>query len=141
MFVLQNLAGLVLREGIYAASLDSDPTASAKSPAAPLSASFPLPQLIRSVLLRSPLAHLYELHPLLTSLLTLSITSPSITSAYIPYRQIAASANDNSIRGLPIGFEVGRVGRVVEQESLETDVVKLVLTCLNSIGKEIGCPV
>lgn len=124
-------------------------------PAPNIDSDIPLRQLIRSALLRSPLAHLYELHPLFTSLLTLSTSSPSITSAYIPYRRIAglphgdALATPAMMKGLPAGFTPKRIGRAVqmngdsdgmarEEARAEMDVVQLTLGCLRKVGEEIG---
>ncbi|GAA5879714.1 hypothetical protein JCM1840_006836 [Sporobolomyces johnsonii] len=57
---------------------------------------------------------LYELHPLFTALLSLSNSSPSIVSAYGPYRRIVGIRDDSgeepSLEGLPTGFQVKRVG-------------------------------
>lgn len=107
-----------------------------------LDINLPLPELIRSALLRSPLAHLYELHPLFTKLLNLSIKSPSITSAYIPYRNLRSA---NLVSGLPEGFVRRKIGgKIEEKEGVEevkresSDVVMLVIACLELIGSEIG---
>lgn len=137
IFVLQKLLTCRLREGTLWASTQPEPSLSVLA-ATPLDTSLPLPQLIRSALLRSPFAHLYELHPLFTSLLALSTSSPSITSAYIPYRRIAGTGEQEAgLKGLPAGFVVTRIGKgkVEEQES---DVVQLTLACLRKVGEEIG---
>ena len=77
--------------------------------------SLPLSQLVRAALLRSPRAHLYELHQQFTALLALSTASPSITSAYVPYRRIAGS--EEAFKGLPDGFKVQSVGLADEGSS------------------------
>lgn len=123
--MLQNLLTLTLREGTYSSST------------APIDLTQPLPLLIRSILLRSSLAHLYDLHSLLISLLKLSKLSPSITEAYIPYRRVV-NQRDDALKGLPEGFNVGRIGRVEIEGERETDLVKLVLGCLERVGNEIG---
>lgn len=138
IFVLQRLLHSKLRECTLWASYQADPTASlVLSPS--IDTALPLPVLLRSLLLRSSLAHLYELHPLFTALLSLSIVSPSITSAYIPFRRdTGARGSDNiTFKGLPDGFIVGRVGRSGVGET-EGDVVKLALACLAKVGLEIG---
>lgn len=137
IFVLQKLLACRLREGTLWASTQPEPSLSVLTSAS-LDTSLPLPQLIRSALLSSPLAHLYELHPLFTSLLALSTSSPSITSAYIPYRKIAGTGESDAVlKGLPAGFATTRIGKgeVGEQES---DVVQLTLACLRNVGEEIG---
>lgn len=139
IYVLQKLYTCRLREGTLWASAEADPSKSALSTTT-LDTTLPLPQLIRSALLRSPLAHLYELHPLFTSLLSLSTTSPSITSAYIPYRRIVGNSegDDFVLKGLPEGFVVHKIGRAGAGEE-EGDVVQLSLACLREVGNEIGC--
>lgn len=136
--MLQKLLHCRLLEGTLWASYQPSPSLSVQS-LPPLDVSLPLSDLIRSALLRSPLAHLYELHQLFTSLLSLSTTSPSITSAYIPYRRVAASGLPDHIafKGLAEGFEIGRIGRPGDGEE-EGDVVQLTIDCLGLIGHEIG---
>ncbi|KAL8279821.1 hypothetical protein RQP46_007671 [Phenoliferia psychrophenolica] len=144
IFVLQKLFHCRLREGTLWASTQPSPSRTVAA-VTPLDVSLPLPQLIRSALLRSPLAHLYELHPHFTSLLSLSTTSPSITSAYIPYRRVAGNGQPDQVafKGLPEGIQIGRVGRAGEGEE-EGDVVQLTLACLALVSEEIGagavCP-
>lgn len=146
VFVLQNLLSLRLREGVYSASLSPDPSSFVQQPPLALDTSLPLPQLVRSIVLRSPLAHLYELHSMLTSLLMLSTVSPSITSAYIPQRLLVIEDSEDALfKGLPEGFNIRRLGKPASLSSQEeggerlvTDVVALVLRCLDRVGKEIG---
>lgn len=139
IFVLQKLHGCRLREGTLWASTQADPSSAAAS--STLDTSLSLAQLVRSALLRSPRAHLYELHHQFTSLLSLSTTSPSITSAYIPYRRIVGSDEDDAMafKGLPEGVTIKRIGRAGETETGEGDVVQLALACLKLVGEEIGC--
>ncbi|GAA5902486.1 Mon2p [Sporobolomyces salmoneus] len=140
VYVLQKLTSIRLREGTLWASSQSDPSASASSTSPQLDASLPLPLLIRSTLLRSSLAHLYELHPLFTSLLSLAQMTPSINLNYLPYRSTVGRTPDSdelSFEGLPHGFRVKRIGQTsIEQE--ESDVLKLALTGLALVGQEIG---
>ena len=130
IFVLQRLLNLRLGEGTLSTALESSST---------IDTTLPLPLLIRSLLLRSSLGHLYELHPLFTSLISLSTHSPSITSAYIPSRRHAAIKDSDNItfRGLPDGFIVGKIGRAGSGME-ESDVVQLVLRILEKLGEEIG---
>ncbi|GAA5873054.1 hypothetical protein JCM1840_007309 [Sporobolomyces johnsonii] len=143
-YVLQKLLATRLREGTLWASAQPEPSNAVASPLQ-LDTSLALPALIRSTLLRSPLAHLYELHSLFTALLSLSSSSPSIISAYVPYRRIVGIRDDSgeepSLEGLPAGFQVKRIGRLSTAgagEEPEGDVVKLVLACLAKVGDEIG---
>ncbi|KAM0751477.1 hypothetical protein T439DRAFT_287566 [Meredithblackwellia eburnea MCA 4105] len=138
IYVLQKLLHCRLREGTLWASAETNPSSSVSS-IPPLDTSLPLPKLIRSALLRSPIAHLYELHPLFTALLSLSTTSPSITSAYIPYRRVANGGQSDEVtfKGLAEGFPVGKIGRPGDGEE-EGDVVQLTLACLGLVGLEIG---
>lgn len=138
IFVLQKLQTCRLHDGALWASEHPDPSSSVVS-GSPLDVSLPLTQLVRSALLRSPLAHLYELHPLFISLLSLSTTSPSITSAYIPYRGIghAEKSDAEAFKGLPEGFIVRKIGR--STSTVEAgDVVQLALANLELVGVEIG---
>ncbi|SGY81478.1 BQ5605_C009g05501 [Microbotryum silenes-dioicae] len=143
-FVLQHLTTLRIGGGTLFSSTQPDPTSALLVPP-PLTLDSPSggPSLIRSALLRSPLGHLYELYPSLTALLSLSIVSPSITSAYIPYRRIVnsdpSSIEDEGLSGLPEGIQLGRIGRVKYEEGQDTDVVKLTLGCLQKVAGEIGC--
>lgn len=127
---------------LWAASQPS-PSQAIVSPAA-VDASLPLPELVRSALLRSPHAHLHELYPLLTDLLHLSNLAPSITAAYIPHRRLVdldPATGEPRLDGLPAGFEVGVVGggrRPDEDKTGETDVARLVLACLAKVGHDLG---
>mgnify|MGYP001592173537 CR=1 FL=1 len=136
--MLQKLYHCRLREGTLWASTQDSPSSTVAA-VTPLDLALPLPQLIRSALLRSPLAHLYELHTHFTSLLSLSTTSPSITSAYIPYRRVAGTGQPDQVafKGLPEGVQIGRVGRAGDGEE-EGDVVQLTLACLALVSEEIG---
>lgn len=140
IYLLQNLLShRLIEHSLYLSTLSIPSAKHGSSP--PLDSSLPLPQLIRSALLRSPLAHLYELHPLFTKLLNLSIKSPSITSAYIPYRNLRSA---NMFAGLPEGFVRRKIGGKMETEGGDeikresSDVVVLVIACLELIGSEIG---
>ncbi|GAA5886464.1 hypothetical protein JCM5296_001916 [Sporobolomyces johnsonii] len=144
-YVLQKLLATRLREGTLWASAQPEPSNAVASPLLRLDASLALPALVRSTLLRSPLAHLYELHPLFIALLSLSSSSPSIVFAYVPYRRIVGIRDDSgeepSLEDLPTGFQVKRIGRLSTAgagEEPEGDVVKLVLACLAKVGDEIG---
>lgn len=141
IYILQKLHRCRLRTGTLWASTQLDPSSSATSSPA-LDTSLPLAQLVRSALLRSPRGHLYELHQQFTALLSLSTSSPSITSAYIPYRRLVGSEEDDVIafKGLPEGFKVERIGRAGAGavEEGEGDVVQLALACLKLVGEEIG---
>ncbi|BGP52111.1 Endocytosis and vacuole integrity protein [Rhodotorula kratochvilovae] len=141
VYLLQQLLSLRLFPNSLWASSQPSPSEAIASPSA-LDASLPLTTLVRSALLRSPLAHLYELHPRFTGLLQLSNLAPSITAAYVPHRRLVgldAETGEASYEGLPAGFEPGVVGRARRtDEKVETDVVKLVLACLAAVGQEIG---
>ncbi|SCV74793.1 BQ2448_7822 [Microbotryum intermedium] len=143
-FVLQYLSTVRIGAGTLFSSTQTDPTSALLKPP-PLTLDSPSggPTLIRSALLRSPLGHLYDLYPSLTALLSLSIISPSITSAYIPYRRIVDSdpfkTDDEGLPGLPEGIQLGRIGKIGQEESQETDVVRLTLGCLQKVAGEIGC--
>jgi hypothetical protein len=94
-------------------------------------------------LLRSKTAHLYELHHLLTALVALSTSSPSITSAYIPYHREEArgapESEEHMLKGLPEGFTPVKIGsRTSESSTEERDVVRLALSCLREVGSMIG---
>lgn len=138
VYILQKLASMRLREGTLWASTQSSPSAAATSPFS-LDSSLPLSALIRSTLLRSPLAHLYELHPLFTGVLALAQTTPSINLKYVPYRLTVgrSDSGEHTYEGLPHGFKVKRTGRTSGQAQ-ETDVLKLVLSSLEKVGSEIG---
>lgn len=139
IFVLQRLLNSTLRQGSLRASFEADPTSAILQPP-PHDSALPLPQLIRTLLLCSTKAHLYELHPLLTSLLSLSIHSPSITSAYIPSKRNSITEVDSvRFRGLPDGFLPGIIGRGTGRRGEDVeDVLELVLKCLKKVGEEIG---
>ncbi|GAA5884135.1 hypothetical protein JCM6882_002154 [Rhodosporidiobolus microsporus] len=138
VYLLQKTLDLELPEGTLWASSQPDPS-EAVSSSFTVDASLPLPSLIRSVLLRSPRAHLYDLHPLFTDLLSLSNLSPSITSAYVPPRQLVGLDEDGqrTFEGLPAGVELGKVGREGPRTH-EQDVAKLALAALAVVGKEVG---
>ena len=139
VYVLQKLNSARLREGTLWASSQSSPSAAADSPLQ-LDTSLPLATLIRSTLLRSPLAHLYELHPLFTSLLSLAQTTPPLQSSYLPYRSTVGLSEEGelSFEGLPHGFKVKRTGQSSTSTNDESDILKLVLSCLEKVGSEIG---
>ncbi|GAA6033445.1 hypothetical protein JCM8097_001397 [Rhodosporidiobolus ruineniae] len=140
VYLLQKLLNLRIPEGSLWASSQPNPSEAVSSPVT-LDASLPIPDLVRSALLRSSQAHLYELHPLFTDLLSLSNLSPSIVAPYVPQRYLVSLAEDGeqSFEGLPSGFEVGRIGRSGgKEERGETQVVKLVLAALAKVGQEIG---
>ncbi|KAI5479516.1 endosomal peripheral membrane protein [Pseudohyphozyma bogoriensis] len=141
IFVLQKLINCRLHQGALWASSQPEPSKSILS-LPPLEASTPIPQLVRSALLRSPLAHLYEFHPLFTSLLSLSTQSPSITSAYIPYRRTTGDGLEDSVafKGLPEGFKIQKIGRT-GHDAEATDIVHLTLAALTKVGTEIGAGV
>jgi hypothetical protein len=135
---LQKLTSTRLREGTLWAGTQPDPSSAASSPLQ-LDTSLPLSTLIRSTLLRSPLAHLYELHPLFTSLLSLAQTTPPINLTYLPYRYTVGRTENGQISydGLPHGFKVKKTGQVSSNLE-ESDVLKLVLKGLELVGQEIG---
>ncbi|KPV73179.1 uncharacterized protein RHOBADRAFT_2872, partial [Rhodotorula graminis WP1] len=76
VYLLQQLLALQLAPNTLWAASQASPTEAIASPF-PIDASLPLPDLVRSALLRSPQAHLYELYPLLTDILRLSNLAPS----------------------------------------------------------------
>lgn len=138
IFVLQRLLSLRLREGTLWASSTADPSAALLSPTSiAIDASLPLPATIRSLSLRSPTAHLYEMYPQFLDLLTLSTHSSSITSAYIPSRRVSTTVETITYKGLPDGFVTGRIGSRTGSEK-EGDVIQLVLQSLRLLGAEIG---
>ncbi|GAA5958007.1 hypothetical protein JCM3765_006230 [Sporobolomyces pararoseus] len=138
VYVLQKLLSIRLKEGTLWASTQSDPTSSVSTPFQ-IDSSLPLSTLIRSTLLRSPFAHLYELHSLFTSLLTLAQTTPCINLNYLPYRCTVGRTESGEISydGLPHGFKVKRTGQV-STEANETDILVLTLKGLEIVGEEIG---
>ena len=146
VFVLQSLLRLRLAPNTLFAAYQADPSAALLRPAA-VDPSQPLTLLVRSALLRSPVAHVYEVHSLLTDLLSLASSAPSVVSAYVPYRRIvgagAAKGQGQGAEerwpGLPDGFKVGRVGREEEGEGeFGQDVVGLCLRGLRVVGEEAG---
>ncbi|GJN94193.1 hypothetical protein Rhopal_007267-T1 [Rhodotorula paludigena] len=140
VYLLQKLLSLRLRPNTLWASYQPNPSAAITAPTQ-LDTTLPLSGLVRSALLRSPLAHLYELHTLFTDLLALSNLSPSITAAYVPYRRLVGinpETGEGSFEGLPAGFTPSAAPRAKASEVEETDVVKLTLRCLSAVGKEIG---
>ncbi|GAA6056217.1 hypothetical protein JCM3770_002092 [Rhodotorula araucariae] len=141
VYLLQQLLSLRLFPNSLWAALQPFPSEAVASPEPP-DAGLPLAALVRSALLRSPRAHLYELHPCFTDLLQLSSLAPSITAAYIPHRRLGildAEAGVATYEGLPAGFDPAIVGRARRpDEKVETDVAKLVLACLETVGQEIG---
>lgn len=85
-------------------AVDDDAAAAPPYPLPPLDASLSLADFVRSALLRSPLAHLYEMHQLLTALVSSSISvtsspspspSSSVTTAYVPYRRLLQGSTIN----------------------------------------------
>lgn len=148
IYLLQNLLSQrLIDHSLYLSTLplpSSSYLSSSTTPA--IDYNLPLPTLIRSALLRSSIGHLYELHPLFTKLLNLSIKSPSITSAYIPYRNLSSGY---SVGGLPDGFVRRKIGQPSElgEQNLNdpmqvvkerNDVVALVIACLDLVGIEVG---
>ena len=93
---------------------------------------------VRSTLLRSAIAHLYELHQLLTSVLGLSTSCPSIVASYVPHRRISTGGVEDELKGLPEGVQVGRIGGRHSSHEEERDVAMLVMRCLTLVGQEIG---
>ncbi|KAM0789810.1 hypothetical protein ACM66B_006661 [Microbotryomycetes sp. NB124-2] len=144
VFVLRKLVTCRLRPRTLWASYESDPTTAVKSSPASSSSD----NVVRSTLLCSPVAHLYELHQLLTSLLGLSASTPSVVSAYVPSRRVSGGTrggdrHQSELKGLPDGVQVGLVGSnsrdVVDGESeADRDVTALVARCLTLVGQEIG---
>lgn len=140
VYLLQKLLSLRLRPNTLWASYQPNPSAAITAPTQ-LDTTLPLSGLVRSALLRSPLAHLCELHTLFTDLLALSNLSPSITAAYVPYSRLVGinpETGEGSFEGLPAGFTPSAAPRAKASEVEETDVVKLTLRCLSAVGKEIG---
>ncbi|GAA5895692.1 hypothetical protein JCM8208_005301 [Rhodotorula glutinis] len=142
VYLLQQLLALQLAPNTLWAASQAAPTEAIASPS-PLDPSLPLPDLVRSALLRSPQAHLYELYPLFTDLLQLCNLAPSVTAAYVPHRRLVdfdRETGEPRFDGLPAGFEIGVVGRARrgDEESGESDVVRLVLACLARVGQELG---
>ncbi|KAK4056370.1 Endocytosis and vacuole integrity protein [Microbotryomycetes sp. JL221] len=139
VFVLQKLVSCRLRPMTLWASYESDPTSAVK-----LDSTASDRPSVRSTLLCSSIGHLYELHQLLTSLLALSVTSPSIVCAYMPNRGNTGQADD--LKGLPEGVQAGRIGRGIQLEASqgqsnalhERNVTALVTQCLLLVGQEIG---
>lgn len=129
-FILQRLSRLRLRPNTLWASTQSHPSQAVNGESAD-DDTRDHKALLRTHLLRSPLAHLYRMYPLITSLLSLAISSPSITSAYIPF-----SRKDSS-DDLQFTF-VGLKPEESDEGEHEVDIVKLVLRCLSAVGEEIG---
>ncbi|BGP35773.1 Endocytosis and vacuole integrity protein [Rhodotorula toruloides] len=143
IYVLQRLSALRLVPNTLWASAQPSPSSAIASPT-PLSSTSPR-ELVRDAMLRSPLAHLYELHGLLTDLLEVARNEPSIVQAYMPQRFAVGLRNeddDGEWEGLPAGCKVGIVGRRrrggAGQDEDEMDVAKLTLRCLRLVGEEIG---
>ncbi|GAA5930374.1 hypothetical protein JCM10213_001074 [Rhodosporidiobolus nylandii] len=139
LYLLQQLLALRLPEGSLWASLQPAPSEAIANPFS-LDSSLSLSTLVRTAILRSPHAHLYELQPLLTAFLSLSNLVPSVTSAYVPHRELVARSNDGeqTFEGLPAGIDVGKIGRVGGREVEESDLRKLVLAALARVGEEVG---
>ncbi|GAA6010582.1 hypothetical protein JCM10207_007749 [Rhodosporidiobolus poonsookiae] len=153
LYVLHRLTSLRLPPNTLWASLQPSPSAAVSSPP-PIDPTAPgsLAALVRTALLRSPLAHLYELHPLLTDLVALARAAPSVAAPYVPQRYLSASSSSaegeegEKWEGLPAGFEVGRVGRRRAQggegggagDGEMQDVVQLAVRALKMVGGEIG---
>lgn len=143
IYVLQRLVALRLAPNTLWASMQSSPSTAIASPA-PLSSGSPS-AIVRDAMLRSPLAHLYELHRLLTNLLEVARNEPSIVQAYMPQR-FAVGLRDGDDQaewdGLPPGCKIGVVGRRhrdgAGRGEKEMDVGKLALRCLKLVGEEIG---
>ncbi|GAA5982187.1 hypothetical protein JCM5350_003486 [Sporobolomyces pararoseus] len=138
VYSLQKLLSVRLREGTLWASTQPDPSSAVFTPLQ-IDPTSPLSTLIRSTLLRSPFAHLYELHPLFTSLITLAQTTPPINLNYLPYRSTVGRTESGEINydGLPYGFKVKRTGHPLT-EVQDTEVLALALKGLEIVGKEIG---
>ncbi|GAA6060857.1 hypothetical protein JCM10212_006237 [Sporobolomyces blumeae] len=137
VYILQKLFALRLAEGTLWASTQSSPSKAIDSPDA-FDPSLPLSSMIRSILLRSPAAHLYEFHSLLVALLSVVQTTSPSTTASLPYRFAAGQAEDGQdLEGLPHGFPIVGIGKP-PAEPQEVDIVKLVLGCLAVVGSEIG---
>ncbi|KAK4051549.1 Endocytosis and vacuole integrity protein [Microbotryomycetes sp. JL201] len=114
VFVLQRLIACRLRPKTLWASYEAEPSMAIKSEPTPT-----FVDVVRSTLLCSPIAHLYELHQLLTSLLGLSVSSPSVVSAYVPSRR--SSGGGNELKGLPEGVQVGLIGSSADASLSEAD--------------------
>ncbi|BGO96049.1 hypothetical protein NBRC10512_005991 [Rhodotorula toruloides] len=142
-YVLQRLSALRLARDTLWASTQPSPSSAIASPT-PLSSSSPRDR-VRDAMLRSPLAHLYELHGVLIDLLEVARSEPSIVQAYMPQRfAVGLREEDEEVEweGLPAGCKVGIVGRRrrggVGHDEDEMDVAKLALRCLKLVGEEIG---
>ncbi|BGP03886.1 Endocytosis and vacuole integrity protein [Rhodotorula toruloides] len=143
IYVLQRISALRLAPSTLWASTQPSPSSAIASPT-PLSSSSPR-DLVRDAMLRSPLAHLYELHNLFTDLLEVARNELSIVQAYMPQRlAVGLREEDDEVEweGLPAGCKVGAVGRRrrggVGHDEGEMDVAKLALRCLKLVGEEIG---
>ncbi|GAA5943397.1 Mon2p [Sporobolomyces koalae] len=136
--VLQQLDTIRIREGTLWASQQADPTASADS-AHEIDTSLPPHLLLRSILLKSPLAHVYELQPLLIRFLSLAQKTSFVHLDYTPYRCTVGrtDSGDFEFPGLPHGFTVKRTG-LSAGSTQGSNVVDLVLSILEKVGHEIG---
>ena len=95
---------------------------------------------VRTRLLESPTAILYELYPLLVDLLRTVATLPTVTRApsYLPRRFLETPADDaEPFDGLPAGWQVGHIGRLIAPDT-EQDLVSLVGACLGQVGRAIA---
>lgn len=95
---------------------------------------------VRARLLESSTAILYELYPLLVDLLRTVATLPTVTRApsYLPRRFLETpAAEEESFDGLPAGWKVGNIGRMIPPDA-EPDLVSLVGACLGQVGREIA---
>ncbi|BGP27996.1 Endocytosis and vacuole integrity protein [Rhodotorula toruloides] len=143
IYVLQRLSTLRLAPNTLWAATQPSPS-SAMASSTSLSSTSPR-ELVRAAMLRSPLAHLYELHGFLTELLGVARNEPSIAQAYMPQRfAVGLRDGDEEVEweGLPAGCKVGIVGRRrrvgAGQGEDEMDVAKLALKCMKLVGEEIG---
>ncbi|GAA5982776.1 hypothetical protein JCM10908_006780 [Rhodotorula pacifica] len=95
---------------------------------------------VRSSLLQSPCAFLYEFYPLFVDLLRTVATLPTVTRApsYLPRRYLDIPADEEeAYDGLPAGWKVSNIGRLVAPDA-EQDLVSLVSVCLGQVGREMA---
>ncbi|GAA5977223.1 hypothetical protein JCM11641_003881 [Rhodosporidiobolus odoratus] len=146
LYLLHSCLSLNLPSGALWASSQSSPSSCILTPFS-YDPSLPLPQLVRSALLHSPRAHLYDLYPLFVDLLALSELTPAIKApSWGPHMGLERDEEGKEVwEGLPGGIEVGRIGRSIgypaagaEEEEEGADVKRLVLRALKVVGKEVG---
>ncbi|GAA5871435.1 hypothetical protein JCM3774_005599 [Rhodotorula dairenensis] len=131
-YLLQRLLALRLPTKTLSTSLQSPPASA--DPDADAAAR------VRSQLLETPSAMLYELFPLLVDLLRTVATLPTVTRATsdLPRRYLETPVNDDeAFDGLPAEYKVGKIGRLVAPDA-EQDLMSLVNACLGQVGRVIA---